>query len=454
MNYQDYIILFILLGLAIIRPIILFGKKSNNGKSKIIRWISIIKQVCIDLFELFQKQPVEEKERGVNRKSIRLLLSSFYLIIALSLFEYFYFERNLNFPVIVIVIAIILITIFVKIQAKDELGPAWSPHVEFGERHQLVDTGPYSYMRHPSYLNGIIEGISIPIISSSLWTFCLAVPIIYFVYRKRINAEEIGMRSKFGKEYEYYERRVSSFEGILGEIFGGQYFKYIIGVIVTGCILILLMNLNIFYSWSFKDLWAAFLQLDLSLITNSTISGEGTDNIQLKLNQLLTDTASIIGVSVSILTAGLAIATPIYLNLWQQMTESLFTQAINTEKLLKNYKICDDDRKELRSLHTSLLKSIKKLNIKVKPARRKLRFTLIASAVLLLFTILIIALPLEEISYVIFTLILCLSLAIGIMFIHIVFELTQFSPIRLNYEIQYKIFEIEYPDYIKKIKGS
>jgi protein-S-isoprenylcysteine O-methyltransferase Ste14 len=57
--------------------------------------------------------------------------------------------------------------------------PYFEPTVRLQEDrgHQVVTTGPYSLVRHPGYLSGILWAFSIPLMIGSLYTFA---PVILY----------------------------------------------------------------------------------------------------------------------------------------------------------------------------------------------------------------------------------------------------------------------------------
>jgi len=59
------------------------------------------------------------------------------------------------------------------------VNPHFEPTVRIQEHHRVIARGPYSFVRHPGYLSGILFTSSIPLIIGSAYTF---VPVaIYWV---------------------------------------------------------------------------------------------------------------------------------------------------------------------------------------------------------------------------------------------------------------------------------
>jgi len=155
----------------------------------------------------------------------------------------------------------------------------------------------------------------------------------------------------------------------------------------------------------------------------------------IQLKDVLNEGISIAGVSASILIAGLGVATPLYLTAWATMSDSVFRLIENVNGKLSKSNI-GDDKCELLQHHDDLSDLLNEFDKRVAFARRKLRGTLTVSALLLFATMIIIAVPLEGITYVGFAVITCLAVAVGLMFIHIIFEITEIGAVEKKLKIQ------------------
>ncbi len=87
--------------------------------------------------------------------------------------------------------------------AEKYLGKQFSIEVSIQEDHKLIQTGPYSLIRHPRYLGIVLFFIGFSFIFQSLIAICLVVALS-FVLIWRIFTEEALMRQKFGEEWDEY----------------------------------------------------------------------------------------------------------------------------------------------------------------------------------------------------------------------------------------------------------
>lgn len=84
------------------------------------------------------------------------------------------------------------------------LGHFFNTRVSIHLKHQLVTTGPYQYVRHPSYSGLLCSFFGVGIaMGDCLSILSLVLPLIIILY-KRINIEEPLLASHFGETYRLY----------------------------------------------------------------------------------------------------------------------------------------------------------------------------------------------------------------------------------------------------------
>lgn len=87
--------------------------------------------------------------------------------------------------------------------AAKALGAMWSVHVETRAEHQLVQSGPYKYVRHPIYTAAIMEAVAILFLAHAIFSYFLLLPLGYALIQ-RIKFEERTLKEKFGQRYIEY----------------------------------------------------------------------------------------------------------------------------------------------------------------------------------------------------------------------------------------------------------
>ena len=93
------------------------------------------------------------------------------------------------------------------IWARLILGRNWSGVVTLKEDHELVQRGPYRFVRHPIYtgLQGMFLGTAI---AFGHFAAFIAVPLVFVSFWIKLSQEERLMLKQFPDDYPDYQRRV------------------------------------------------------------------------------------------------------------------------------------------------------------------------------------------------------------------------------------------------------
>lgn len=105
--------------------------------------------------------------------------------------------------------AMVLIGLAIAIWARTVLGSNWSGLPTFREGHELIERGPYRYVRHPIYAGLIFMLIGTAIVSGRTIPF-LATIICFLVYLQRMRQEEALLTRHFPETYPDYKARTKA----------------------------------------------------------------------------------------------------------------------------------------------------------------------------------------------------------------------------------------------------
>lgn len=90
------------------------------------------------------------------------------------------------------------------------LGSNVSETVLTKERHELVTSGPYRFVRHPLYVVGICLFLSVGLMAANafilLWTLLTLIAVRFLV----VPREEAELVAKFGEDYRRYQKMTGS----------------------------------------------------------------------------------------------------------------------------------------------------------------------------------------------------------------------------------------------------
>ena len=104
---------------------------------------------------------------------------------------------------------VVLAGLIVMIWSRVTLGKNWSANIVLKEGHELITSGPYSFVRHPIYSGLLLMILGVTLyVGSFAW---LVLFVLFFIgaYFKAMKEEEL-MVKQFSQEYNEYRRRVKA----------------------------------------------------------------------------------------------------------------------------------------------------------------------------------------------------------------------------------------------------
>ena len=104
-------------------------------------------------------------------------------------------------------IALVAVGLGFSIWARWHLGSNWSASVTIKEKHDLIRTGPYAWVRHPIYTGMLAGGIGSAIAVGKLSAF-VGLALMTFGFIRKLQIEEQWMHEIFGEQYEKYKAEV------------------------------------------------------------------------------------------------------------------------------------------------------------------------------------------------------------------------------------------------------
>lgn len=170
--------------------------------------VPILSVVIIFLARILELGTKRNTDSGVIRE--RLTLTLFILagvvMLACGIAELTICKRQVTAGLFVAGWVCGLLSFYVRRQAIGALGRFWSLHVEIRNHHQLIKTGPFRWMRHPTYFSMILELLSGCLILNA--RYALVATAVFFLPTLwwRLRLEETALIEKFGDDYRAYQQ--------------------------------------------------------------------------------------------------------------------------------------------------------------------------------------------------------------------------------------------------------
>jgi protein-S-isoprenylcysteine O-methyltransferase len=87
------------------------------------------------------------------------------------------------------------------------LGRFFTVNVAIASDHRLIDTGPYRYLRHPSYSGALLAFLGLGLCLGNWVSILLLLVPIFLVFLRRMHVEEAALLQGLGEPYRDYMRR-------------------------------------------------------------------------------------------------------------------------------------------------------------------------------------------------------------------------------------------------------
>ncbi len=182
----------------------LLGNPSLILNPKII--VIIIGSVCVWLTQpAFSMAETSEKKQS-DKFSVILILSMSLISGVVPILDWAYFNADKNnFSWMTITGVIMIVTgVLFRAWSVRTLGKYFTPTVQIKDEHQLISSGPYKIIRHPSYFAAFLTMAGAAVLLESLTGIAVTIIAMSFAYYVRIGIEEQKLIEHFGNRYREY----------------------------------------------------------------------------------------------------------------------------------------------------------------------------------------------------------------------------------------------------------
>ncbi len=170
--------------------------------------LPIASVLVIYLARMVELKTKRDTIRGPVKENLtlRLFMLAGTLMLVGAVTEFLVRHSSLFWPTFIAGWFCALSSFGIRRRAISALGKFWSLHVEIREGHEFVRSGPFRWVRHPTYFSMILELTSIGLILNAYVSFIVAAAIFIPTLLMRLKLEETALVEKFGPTYQNYQR--------------------------------------------------------------------------------------------------------------------------------------------------------------------------------------------------------------------------------------------------------
>lgn len=148
--------------------------------------------------------PIKANNSENDKGTVLQIIWSVYISQALALLEAFFLNQDRAFSYNVMSIVFLIIALFGLIfrsWAYISLGKFFTMHLQTKDDQVLIESGPYRYLRHPSYTGAFLTYTFIPLFLTSYKAAIVSAIILFIAFYRRINLEEKMLTEHMGEKY-------------------------------------------------------------------------------------------------------------------------------------------------------------------------------------------------------------------------------------------------------------
>lgn len=157
---------------------------------------------------IFYLQAEKFAYRGSDQSGVQsskwtryLLLFFWWLLLIVPVLEYSFFHRY-SFAVTVAGAVLTVSGTVLRAWGIWTLGKYFSAHIEIKDNHELIESGPYRFIRHPAYAGNLLQAIGIPLILNAYYSLSISAVLVFlFLYRLKLEEEVLIRKVKGYRDY-------------------------------------------------------------------------------------------------------------------------------------------------------------------------------------------------------------------------------------------------------------
>jgi len=178
----------------------------NDSMAWVLGLIYVLSELGLTLKKRAKADESRDADRGslaliwiVIVASVTLAFNAAYALPAAGMTE----VRTLRF----LGIAAFAAGLAIRWYAIVHLGRFFTVNVAIAASHRVIDTGPYRFVRHPSYTGALMAFLGLALCLANWASLVILLVPVFLVFLRRMHVEEGALLQALGDEYRDYMRR-------------------------------------------------------------------------------------------------------------------------------------------------------------------------------------------------------------------------------------------------------
>lgn len=170
--------------------------------------VLVVAAACLWLSQPAFSTAEAKRDKNSDRFSILVILIMISISVVAAVVEWAYWNDAKEYSIYYTIAGacLLILGITIRVWAIQTLGKHFTATVTLTDGHQLVKSGPYQWVRHPSYLGAFMAILGSAVFLNAGWASLVAVVSMTIAYYLRIGVEEKMLSAYFGVQYIDYSK--------------------------------------------------------------------------------------------------------------------------------------------------------------------------------------------------------------------------------------------------------
>lgn len=186
-----------------------FAAPGHNPALVIVFWALFYGWLASEMWTAFRRRPAPGSELRDRGSAVAVVASTWVglaIAVAGASIPWTVIDGAARTPLFIAGLVLIVAGVALRQYSIHVLGRSFTVLVATRADQRVVESGPYRWIRHPSYTGGLLSVLGVILCGTNLVSFLGLLPVL-LGYAYRIRVEEAALLDALGDPYRDYMRR-------------------------------------------------------------------------------------------------------------------------------------------------------------------------------------------------------------------------------------------------------